>query len=172
MWFRPINMLCFYAFLGHLKTWKVLKIELIFLTIPNKIIVTCERNGVQMAGGDWESNSKRSTALHTGSIVSISSSCEHHQHQHHGDDELHSKGLASIDTRSWVGHSKPTFRVTISSDTARSDSSQNTCSNNASNTLGYNVQEPLDNANLKYDQLWLSWPCYICSLSSPTIDHT
>ena len=127
-----------------------------FLTLPNKIIVTCERDGVQVASCDGESNSKRSTALHTGSIVSISSSCEHHQHQHHGDDELHSKGLASIDTSSWVGHSEPTYRAISSpfliSNSARSDSSQNTSSNNASNTLGYNVQEPLDNANLKYDQ--------------------
>merc|ERR1719195_2141417 len=67
----------------------------------------CEGNCKKMAGGDGQSNGKRSRALNAVLVVLVGSGGKDNKHQHHGDEELHTKGLARSESFVDCGCAKP-----------------------------------------------------------------
>merc|ERR1719230_1716401 len=66
-----------------------------------------EGNCKKMAGGDGQSNGKRSRALNAVLIVLVGSGGKDNKHQHHGDEELHTEGLARSESGVDCGCAKP-----------------------------------------------------------------
>jgi len=103
-----------------------------------------ERDSEEMAGGDGESDGKRSGALHAGSVVVVSSSSEHDPDEHEGDEELDAKGLSDGEVFVDGGHAEASSAANV----LRSQDLEQASTNESAKALEHDVEERLEDADL------------------------